>query len=164
MVRLIIALWMSLSQIPEETRLEHIVAATLAAQDLHIRGGTELLLAMAYVESRYDPTATSRIVDGRRVTGSWPSQHQAGNGPWFCGVLQTIANNSWPRCLAMRDIGRGYREGALELNQWLKVSHGNIRKALNGHGCGNAGLTNNCNNYGARVLARAKRLRHTEFI
>lgn len=176
MLSFVIAFWTSCSQLGpqaadtwpydlKDSGLEHALAATIAAQELHMgQDGPALLLAMAYVESRFDPTATSRVVDGRRITGSWSSRRQAGEGPWFCGVLQTMAQHSWDKCLEMRDINYGYREGVAELKQWLKMSHGNVFRALNGHGCGIAGLTNNCNGYGARVLTWARRLKRSTFI
>lgn len=141
-----------------DTAAVHVAAATRAAAEVGIADAAPVLLAMAYVESRFDPTATSRVVDGKRVTGRWPSRRQAGKGPWFCGVLQAMARFDWPRCLALRDIEAGYLAGARELRAWLKITRGDLFEALNGHGCGMAGLRNECNGYASRVLAWARRL------
>lgn len=140
----------------------HVAAASAAAEKLNVKeDATEILLALAWVESRFDPTATSRAVDGKRITGSWPYRTQAGQGPWFCGVLQTRAFYSWKTCLEMRDLKRGYEEGVAELNYWLKKTNGNILQALNGHNCGNLGPTTACGGkgYGAFVLKLAKKLK-----
>jgi len=140
----------------------HVQAAEQAGKDLNVKeDAAEILLALAWIESRFDSTATSRMVDGKRITGSWPSRAQAGQGPWFCGVLQTRAFYSWSKCLEMRDISKGYKEGVAELNYWLKRTNGNILQALNGHNCGNLGPTTACGGkgYGARVLELAKKLK-----
>jgi len=134
----------------------HVMAATNAA---HAHGlAPDLLLAQAYVESRFDPTATSRIVGGKRITGSWPSFLPAGIGPRFCGPLQTTADKSWLKCLAMRVPAIGYWVGAVELGVWLHVTHGDLHDALNGYGCGYLGITNGCNNYAERVFAWTRRI------
>lgn len=140
----------------------HVAAASVAAAKLNVKeNATEILLALAYVESRFDPTATSRVVDGKRIVGSWPSRAPAGQGPWFCGVLQTRAFNNWKLCLEMRDLTKGYEAGVAELNYWLKRTNGNILQALNGHNCGNLGPTTACGGkgYGALVLHLVKKLK-----
>jgi hypothetical protein len=122
----------------------------------------ELLLAMAYVESRYDPTATSRIEGSVRRTGSYPSTTPPRNlrGTLYCGPLQSFAR-TWDDCCAMRDLARGYAAGVDELKRWLRDSRvrGNVTRALLGHGCGNRGLaTGQCNGYPNRILYLARRL------
>ena len=141
--------------------------AHAAAATAHASPGVspELLLAIAYVESRYDATATSRVQSGARRTGAYPSTvPPADLGPQqlYCGPLQTIAS-SWAACLAMRDLGAGYAAGDGELEQWLRDSRvrGNISRALAGHGCGNAGVkTGACNGYPERVLALREWIAH----
>ena len=133
-----------------------IEAATNAA---HASGiPVEQLLGQAHIESRFDPTATSRVVGTKRVTGSSPSLVPAGVGPRFCGPLQTTAGASWLVCLAMRVPAIGYWIGASELRVWLRAAHGDMRAALNGYGCGWRGLTNGCNGYADRVLAWSARI------
>jgi hypothetical protein len=117
----------------------------------------DLLVAVAYIESRFDPTATSRVVGARRMTGSYPSLEppRGLNGTLYCGELQTFAA-SWSECIAMRDRTRAYAAGAAELGTWMrdKRVRGDLELALAGHGCGNAGVaTRSCNNYPARVQA-----------
>lgn len=117
----------------------------------------ELLLAVAAVESDYNPTWVSRIEDGERRIGRWRSDQPVGEGPRCCGVMQTRAGHSWKKCLAQRDVIVGYQVGATELTAWFDRTR-DIRKALAGHGCGNAGLSSGCGTYPARVLSRARRL------
>lgn len=140
----------------------HVQAAEQAGKNLHVKeGATELLLALAWTESRFDPTATSRKVGAKRKVGSWRSTSPAGQGPWFCGVVQTMAYYDWNKCLEMRDISKGYKAGVEELNYWLDKTHGNVIQALNGHQCGNIGPTTACGGkgYGARVFALAQKLK-----
>ncbi|MDB4958649.1 MAG: hypothetical protein JWO36_6218 [Myxococcales bacterium] len=118
----------------------------------------ELLLAIAFVESRFDPTATSRVEGGKRKTG-----HYAGTAPpesldtrasLYCGPLQTFAS-TWTECLRLRQLSSAYSAGVSEIETWLRDRrvHGSVTKALAGHGCGNYGvLTGRCNEYPSRVL------------
>jgi hypothetical protein len=141
---------------------EHASAAISASTD---RVGPELLLGVAFIESRFDPTATSRVVNGHRKTGRYPSQTPPSGldakATLFCGPLQTIAT-TWSECLAFRDIDRAYAAGAAELEKWLadRRVRGNVTRALAGHGCGNYGVTTGrCNAYPSRVLWFAERFR-----
>ncbi|MBX3158100.1 MAG: hypothetical protein KF773_19180 [Deltaproteobacteria bacterium] len=134
---------------------EHVEAAHVAATD---KVSPTLLLAIAFVESRYDVTATSRVEGGVRLTGRYASTVPPANLDYhqslFCGPLQTFAG-SWGECMAMRRLARGYAAGAAEMSQWLRDSRvrGEYAKALAGHGCGNLGVeTGNCNGYQGRVL------------
>lgn len=122
--------------------LAHAAAAELAATP---KTPAELLLAVAYIESRYDPTATS-TVRGRR----------------FCGVMQTTAGSDLATCLEQRALIVGYRTGATMLRQWQRAAGPDLQRALNGYGCGFAGFDNGCHNYGARVLAVARRFGLTD--
>ena len=147
--------------LPPDVAIAHARAAQAAAT---ARVPAELLLGVAYVESRYDPTATSRVENGIRRTGSYPKlTPPAGldrHASLYCGPLQTYAG-SWRECLSERDLEVAYAAGVRELSQWLRDSRvrGNITLALAGHGCGNAGvLTGHCNGYPMRVLATARRI------
>lgn len=134
----------------------HVAAATTAARENGLEPA--LLLSMAYIESRYQPEATSRVEKGKRKTGLWASDKPAGTGPWFCGVMQTQAKFDWKSCLAQRDIVTAYATGASELAKWVKQTRGDIAKALRGYGCGNWGVANTCNNYENRVFAWKRRI------
>ncbi len=140
---------------------EHASAAIAAATPT-VR--VELLLAMAFVESRYDTTATSRVEAGRRKTGRHPSTTPPPRldrrASLYCGPLQTFAS-SWASCLALRDARLAYAAGVTELQTWLRDRRvrGDIKRALAGHGCGNHGVTTGrCNRYPDRVLAVERRL------
>lgn len=153
-LRLVFLVWSLTGRMPTgQSALQHVMAADLASSP---RIPVEVILGVAWVESRMDPTATSRVESGRRATGSWPWTHPAGDGPRFCGVMQAMAGREWSRCLAMRDIESGYRAGADEIASWLKISHGNLGAALRGHGCGISGLTGSCMEYDLRVLDQAR--------
>lgn len=138
----------------------HVAAAQMAATE---RVPSELLLGMAFVESRYDPTAVSRVEGRARKTGAYPSTSPpAGLNPrasLYCGPLQTFAP-SWSACLGLRDLRTGYMAATAEIEHWLadRRVHGNMARALAGHGCGNYGvLTGNCNGYATRVRAMERR-------
>ena len=118
----------------------------------------EIILGVARVESHFNGRATSRLVDGVRVTGIWASTKPAGQGPRYCGVMQTIADHDWSECLRQRDLAIGYAKGADELRRWMKLTRGNLRAALDGHACGWHGVQHHCNGYSTRVMAYAKRL------
>lgn len=123
----------------------------------------ELLLAIAYVESRYDPTSLSRLVDGHRRTGRYRSTRPPANletHSLFCGPLQTMAH-SWAGCLAMRQLSTAYTTGARELGSWMRDRrvHGNVRRALAGYACGNHGVnTGHCNHYPQRVMFMQRKI------
>jgi hypothetical protein len=122
----------------------------------------DLLLAIAYIESRYDPTSTSRIENEVRRTGRYPSRRRGPEikGPLFCGPLQTHAR-TWKQCLAMRDLTTGYSAAVREISSWMRDRRvrGNITRALNGHGCGNHGVnTGKCNNYPRRIFKFRRKL------
>lgn len=119
-----------------------------------------LLLAQAYVESRFEPAATSRLVDGRRRTGRWTSKRPpAGwSGNLYCGITQSKAS-TWRACLRLRDPAIALAAQAAELTTWLKRTRGNYTLALAGYGCGNAGLRHGCGTYPARIRKWARQLR-----
>jgi hypothetical protein len=147
------------------TASAHVTAATAAASVASGPVTTELLLGVAFIESRYNPTAVSRVVGHTRRTGPYPSLTPPARlnrrASLYCGPLQTYAS-SWAMCLGMRDLPTAYRAGARELQDWLadRRVRGDVRRALAGHGCGNHGVnTGGCNRYPTRVLAMERRLR-----
>lgn len=162
-LRLMYLIWHLASRMPPgESAVRHVFAADRAAsRDLPV----EVVLAVAWVESRMDTTATSRVEGGRRAVGAWPSTRPAGSGPRFCGPMQTIAGADWSTCLAMRDPDVGYQKGADEIRTWLKIARaklgirGDLKSALRGHGCGVSGLTGSCMEYDLRVIEVAREYR-----
>src|SRR5215216_4891913 len=104
--------------LPYHVAYTHADAAVEAAQPAL---PPELLLAIAYIESRFDATATSRVEGRVRQTGSYPSTQppRALRGSLYCGPLQTYAA-SWSQCLAMREPARAYGAAARELAQWIR--------------------------------------------
>lgn len=160
-LELALRLQAALPAIAPEVAYAHAMAATSAATDAL---EPELLLAIAFVESRFDPTAVSRVEGNRRRVGPYPStrppRRLKPRSSLFCGPLQTYAT-TWEQCLAMRDLGVGYAAAVDELEQWLrdKRVRGDVGRALAGHGCGNHGVTTGrCNRYPARVLRIHRRL------
>lgn len=144
--------------------LAHVHAAATAATD---EVPAELLLAVAYVESRFDPTWVSRVESHKRRTSRYrsttPPKKLDRRAFLYCGPLQTRAA-TWDACLAQRDLLVAYRAGATELTSWLhdKRVRGDITRALAGYGCGNHGVrTGKCNRYPNRVLYQASRFSGT---
>jgi hypothetical protein len=142
----------------------HVQAATAAATE---RVPAELLLAIAYVESRYDVTALSRIEGNKRVHGRYPSttapRKLRKGTSLYCGPLQTFAKD-WDECLRQRDLKVAYATAVKELEHWLddRRVRGDMTRALAGYGCGNHGVkTGKCNRYPGRVLWQARRLTST---
>lgn len=146
-----------------DTKLD-VTTASQLAQIVIDESGTALdpfiLIAQAYIESRFDPTATSRLVNGSRRTGSWPSTSApvGWRGTLYCGITQTVAV-TWAACLALRAPRAAIAAQAHELRAWLVVTRGSLPAALNGYGCGHFGVKHGCNGYAGRVRALAARLR-----
>jgi len=148
--------------LPPESAYDHAVAASRAES---AQLPAELLLGIAFVESRFDPTAVSRVEGRTRKTGSYrttaaPAQLDP-RASLFCGPLQTYAG-SWSACIRLRDLSAAYAAGASEIQQWLHDPrvHGSTVRALSGHGCGNYGvISGRCNGYPERVLDMTRRLR-----
>ena len=141
--------------------LAHAHAATMAATT---EISAELLLAMAFIESRFDRLGVSRIEGHKRTLGRYPSTQPPKR--WrkgtslYCGPLQTFAA-TWDDCMSQRDLHIAYATAAKELGNWLRDRRvrGDITRALAGYGCGNRGVrTGKCNRYQGRVLWQAKRL------
>ncbi len=136
-------------------------AAAVDASTAHVP--PELLLAIAFVESRFDVTATSRVEGKKRRTGHYarttPPANLNTRQSMYCGPLQTFAG-SWSDCISLRDPHVAYAAGADELEHWLrdKRVRGDLSRALAGHGCGNHGVTTGkCNFYPQRVLWQERR-------
>ena len=86
-----------------------------------------LLLGIAWAESRYDPNALSRWqCHGKscgRDTTTWSGSEQpAGSSPpWYCGVTQVGGNVTWQTCQTLREnIRLNYLTGAKHLLHWSK--------------------------------------------
>jgi hypothetical protein len=159
LVTFALTLRLMLGGVDASTAFDHASAA-VEAGDAEVQ--PELLLAIARVESRFDPTATSRMHGAQRVTGSYRSTSLARGmtGPFYCGPLQTYAYD-WASCLKQRDLVTGYKLGVSELKKWLKNPRvaGNTFRALLGHACGNHGLVEGrCRGYPNRVLSYAEKL------
>lgn len=138
------------------TALVHAVAAQAASSPAI---PPEILLSIAWHESRFDPTATSYVDgDGVRRAGVWRSSMPAGTGPRFCGVMQTAAGHHWEDCIEQRPIVDGYRRGAEILGNWMRAAHGDLAAALRGYGCGFAGMRGKCRRFDSWVLAHARGL------
>jgi hypothetical protein len=147
-------------------KLDQISVAQLVASTIETDLDPFVLLAQAYVESRFDSTATSRLIDGKRFTGPWVSRKApAGwSGTLYCGITQTVAL-TWSRCLALREPSAAIEAQAVELRTWLQSTHGDLIRSIAAYGCGNWGArTGRCNGYPRRVLAWAQRLRRATLV
>jgi hypothetical protein len=121
-----------------------------------------LLLSMAYSESRYNPYSVSHVRDGKRQGGIFKSDAPPSgiSGPYFCGVTQVIANNSWKKCLEAQNLFVSYATSVRELSRWLKSplcidSDNQMQCALWGYGGGHQAIEARTSTYPARVLSRA---------
>lgn len=107
----------------EATAASHVSAASSAALATGIPA--TLLLAIAYVESRYDPRTVSRMEcrDGacKRATGVWSQDTRppASRPTYYCGVTQVGGDVSWERCVELRDLALAYATGAEHLVEWM---------------------------------------------
>lgn len=142
------------SQLPAGKARIHVEAAQAAAAEYKLP--VELLLGIAFVESRFDERALSRLEcdgdDCTRKTGVWPraTRPPKARPSWFCGPMQTGGNVSWKECQRMRtDVAYGYQVGARELVVWMndkqcraKTDDERLRCALAGYNAGYAGAAN----------------------
>lgn len=102
-----------------ETAREHLSGARIAG---HVHGiDPDLMLAIAWYESRYTVAAVGPAVSGKRA----------------CGVMQPLMHGG--ACPAQTLVS-GYLEGAEHLRTWLdtKTCHGNLHCALLGYAGGYA--------------------------
>ena len=162
-LELALRLHAAVPELPMAEAYAHAAAADAAATP---SVPAELLLAVAYVETGYDPTSTSRVENGVRCMGHYPSTRPPADlsprTSLFCGPLQTQAY-SWGHCLAMRRLSVAYTTGAREIGTWLEDRRvrGNVVRALAGYGCGNFGVqTGRCNYYPQRVLYMERKIEH----
>jgi hypothetical protein len=112
------------------TAAENLAAARLAGAAYKL--DPDLLLAIAWRESRYQSEAIGPVVRGKRA----------------CGVMQPIMHE---QCIAPRLLD-GYLEGARHLREWMRVTRSQ-RDALVGYAGGYA-MIEKCK-LGPIVRARA---------
>lgn len=160
----------------EQARIHVEAAAAASTPDLPI----ELLLGVAYVESRFDQRALSRLECETpdacvRKTGVWlrATKPPKARRSWYCGPMQTGGYVSWDECQRMRtDVAYGYTSGVKELTTWMNDPHcsklsdnDRIRCALAGHNGGYASAKNfHKSKYVVWVfLARDRIVRFAEF-
>lgn len=98
------------SYLTTETARSHLVAARYAAS-VH-RVDADLLLSIAWFESRYDATARTAEPLGKTS----------------CGVMTPVPK---PKCVTP-NLVNGYLEGAEHLRTWLDVANGNLNVAMLG--------------------------------
>jgi hypothetical protein len=164
---------MSFKLPPEQARV-HVEAATAAAIEHALP--VELLLSIAYVESRYDARALSRMecatkdsASCKRKTGVWPyaTKPPKARPSWYCGPMQSGGYVSWAECQKMRDdVTYGYQAGTKGLVAWMNDSRcrrlgvdAQLRCALAGYNGGNAALaTYQTNKYAGWILLTRDRI------
>lgn len=148
----------------------HAMAALQAESEHGIP--SDLLLSMAYIESRYDPRALSRIEctvgSCHRVTGLWGGAvpPKGAKPSWYCGVLQVGGHVPWRICMAYRtDVQLSYHTAAENLKYWFTTPHCKRRRdslncALQGYGGGWKAIEKNSMRYVNKVMAQRGRLNH----
>lgn len=126
-----------------------------------------LALAQAWEESCFDPSAVSRLVEGRREVGPWDKPFPANwRGPYFCGLWQ-VETYTESACRKVQAFSVSFVQRVHELRAWLLWCRGGVSCALAGYGCGIAGAQHpamcgaapNVAPYHERVLRRAARYR-----
>jgi hypothetical protein len=143
-----------------EAVMPHVEAA-IAAETRKV--SAEMLLAIAYYESRYLPEATSYVINGQRQAHipwwAWRKWPPLGvSGPYFCGVTQVAAAKSWKKCLELRDVPSAYVAARTTLTNWLKICRNRMRCALTGYGGGFPAIERGTSTYPSRVLSRTRLL------
>ena len=98
-----------------ETAHEHLVDARIAGWSFDV--DPDLLLSIAWFESRYTVDAVGPNVRGKHA----------------CGVLQPIMEDG---CQKKPTLLGGYLEGAKHLRAWLDASRGNLHTAMLGYAGG----------------------------
>lgn len=148
----------------------HVEAALAAQAKTDVPA--DLLLGMAWIESRYDSGALSYMTnEGRRTTVWRERTPPPGAKPtWYCGVLQVGGRVSWDQCLRLRDdIALNYMTAAEHINSWQRDGQCRRRKsaedrlfcALQGYGGGYAAIQKNAGRYARHVLLVRARLQRT---
>jgi hypothetical protein len=122
------------SYLTTDTAREHLLAARVAAASYNL--DADLLLAIAWYESRYTVNAIGPLVRGKRA----------------CGVMQPIMENG---CQKNPTLMEGYLEGAKHVRTWLDASRGDMNLAMLGYAGGYA-LINKCKE-GPLMVTRGKR-------
>jgi soluble lytic murein transglycosylase-like protein len=160
------------SALPVAQAEAHAAAALEASKATAVP--VEYLLAIAYVESRYNPLALSRMQcppDGgecKRVTGLWAGEKRppGARKTWYCGVMQVGGDVTWERCLELRDVRLNYLVGAQHLVEWRNDPH--CRRlpeaermvcALRGYNGGYKSIKSRASKYARTVLHLAARIR-----
>jgi len=157
--------------VDQATAGTNVEAATLAFRDTDIPA--EVLLAMAYVESRYSPTSFSRMMCSKgkckRVTGEWdkPEPPEGARPTFYCGIMQVGGDVPWEQCRTlMTDIRLNYLTGAQHLKKWMSdprcralKGEERMKCGLRGYGGGYPGIANLEMTYPNRILSIAARIR-----
>ena len=132
--------------LPDIRRQDAITAADAAALVETRRFPAELLLSIAWGESRFESATTNAY--GR-----------------VCGPMQTMAR-SRADCELMQQVpAYGFAAGVRELQAWARDrrTHGRLDLVLLGFACGNAAFDGTCRKleYPSWVIHRMRRLQHS---
>lgn len=161
-----------------EEAQQHVEAALFAAEEYGYE--PEFLLAMAWVESRYQRQDFSRMECRKgvckRVTGVWRAETlpRGARATFYCGALQVGGNVSWDRCQElMEDLEENYLVGAAHLWKWedryvrrdpkcRKYKRGSRSRrtcALYGYGGGWKALDRKSSTYPGRIYRIERRIK-----
>ena len=146
----------------------HVEAALLAEMKTNI--SADLLLSMAYLESRYNPDALSRRQckngECKRETGYWKGDVKPrwARPSWYCGVLQVGGYVPWEECVWLRkDIKANYMTSAIHLRWWTRIEEcrgsqkRNLQCALQGYGGGYRSIRKGRTRYANHVIRTRER-------
>lgn len=155
------------------TAYQNVRAALAASRETGV--DVKLLLAIGYIESRYNPNALSRCEGAvgsgcGRVYGPW-----LGNDPpskarpsWYCGIMQVGGDVSWARCQHLRaDLDENYMAGAKHLIWWSNVPEcrdkpkdERLNCALQGYNGGYPAINTNYRRYVNMVMWMVGKIRY----
>lgn len=124
LVQYLVAAIIALTPGLDKAEAEVHVRAAIAASEVY-GYSPELLLAQAWVESRFQRRSFSRRECSKgsceRVTGVWKSDElpKGAKASFYCGALQVGGYISWDRCQdLMEDVEENYLVGAAHLKDW----------------------------------------------
>jgi len=171
---LIAALVAMVTHLPADQARIHADAAMAASIEYQLPA--DLLLSIAYVESRYDPRALSRREcetedpeSCTRKTGVWTkaTKPPKARPSWYCGPMQTGGYVPWSECQKMRtDVTYAYAVGAQHLQAWRNDKRcarlpddARLNCALAGYNGGNDAVANyKTSRYARWVLLQRSRI------
>ncbi len=172
MIKALIAVIMTLAPYLSESLAKvHVHSAFIAGEKYEIE--PEILLAIAWAESRYQDMVVSRIhcendICKRKRGKITSRQKPEGAKPtYYCGALQVGGHVSWEKCMGLdQNVPLNYLTGAENLRNWLNDPKCKRRKgedrlvcALHGYGGGYAAVERYSSKYPMKVIGLRNKIK-----